>query len=247
MRSPRNAPRWAAELRLDAHRLRVSLATDVGPARAVNEDAVAIDPSRGVALVIDGSGGAPPGIVGEKIGVAFLDEIARGASVRDALAASGASLDREPYDPLDLQGCGATAVAAAFDRERVTIAHVGDCRAHVIRAGAIRALTRDHSLLNEALDRGLAVDVASWPYRKVLLRALGNGQRPAIDTCEVILEPGDQLVLCTDGVHQALGDAELLATIVAHPNDPARALVDAAILRGGDNAAAIVCAVDGSP
>lgn len=244
MRSPRDAASYSSdgELARETRRIQVSLATDRGPYRSVNEDAVAADRARAAVLVLDGSCGAPPGIGSERIGTAFLAALARGEDLATALASAGRALDDEVVDPLDLCGASATAVAAAFGPHRATIAHVGDCRAYLLREGALEALTRDHTLVNLARDQGHPIE-ATARLPPVIVRALGHRQHPVIDVCEIDLVPGDRLVLASDGVHGVLDDATIAMLAAGDARGAAHRLVVAAARHGRDNAAAIVAVV----
>ncbi len=221
--------------------LRVVAASAIG-ARAVNEDGVGVDSGRRVVIVVDGSGGSPPGEVADRVITAFLAAIADDATLDAALVAGGRALGTGG-DPADLVGCAATAVAVRVGRTRATVAHVGDCRAYLVRAGAVRALTRDHRLVEDLVAQGkmTPVEAAASPHRNVITRSLGLGQTPTIDLAEIALEAGDRLVLTTDGVHDRVTDLSS-----ADPD----ALVDAAFAAGASDDATVavihVASVDAS-
>jgi protein phosphatase len=145
---------------------------------------------------------------------------------------------------------GTTATVAAVRGAHLVIAQVGDSRAYVLRRRELVQATRDDTLLNEAVRTGSATlgDAAFFPYRKVLLQALGTGVAPKVGVTVVSACLGDVLLLCTDGVHGGLDDAVLRATLLRHPEPgvAARVFVHQALASGGsDNLALVVARFDG--
>lgn len=117
-----------------------------------------------------------------------------------------------------------TLVCCALRLDRAVVSHVGDSRCYLVRQGAARALTRDHTVASGG--------------RNLLTRSLGHGMFVAPETSEHLLFPGDVLLLCSDGLHGALSAAELAATVCLHAalDTTARELIAAANERdGGDN------------
>jgi PPM family protein phosphatase len=133
-----------------------------------------------------------------------------------------------------------TLVACALRFDRAVISHVGDSRCYSIRGGQATALTRDHTMVSDQARLGLISEreAAEADTRHVLTRSLGNGLFVGADTTEHILESGDVLLLCSDGLHGAISAAEM-AEIVTRNTDlhaSARQLIEAANERdGGDN------------
>ncbi|MEI9975614.1 MAG: protein phosphatase 2C domain-containing protein [Ignavibacteriota bacterium] len=133
-----------------------------------------------------------------------------------------------------------TVVACALRYDRAVISHVGDSRCYSIRDGRATPLTRDHTMVSEQARLGLISEreAAEAETRHVLTRSLGNGMFVGADTAEHIVVAGDVLLLCSDGLHGALSDAEI-AEVVLQSVDlkaAARRLVDAANEKdGGDN------------
>lgn len=132
-----------------------------------------------------------------------------------------------------------TFVACALRYDRAVVAHVGDSRCYLLRGGHARALTRDHTYANEQVRLGLisARKAAEAPTRHVLSRSLGNDLFAGIETSENHVLTGDVLLLCSDGLHGAVGDAEM-AELVTHSEDltaAAQALVEVANQRDGSD------------
>ncbi|OQW62662.1 MAG: hypothetical protein A4S17_01355 [Proteobacteria bacterium HN_bin10] len=152
-----------------------------------------------------------------------------------------------------LAGMGTTLVALhivpagnPYGPPYAAVAHVGDSRAYLARAGGIHALTRDHSWVEEQLAKGLlsTQEALAHPYRHVLTRAIGIDEQSTPDIGIVSLEPRDRLLLCTDGLTKMLSDDEIAGILAASPQrgeQVCSALVQAALDRGGvDNVTVIL-------
>jgi PPM family protein phosphatase len=143
-------------------------------------------------------------------------------------------------------GMGTTVVAClVIDASRVVIAHVGDSRAYLLRHGRLQSLTRDHTIVEELVGRGVIKpeEVENHPYKNVLSRNLGAKPETKVDVLEFQLEPGDRLMLCSDGLYgyaSSEGMQYLLGSGDA-PENVARDLIDLALRGGGgDNVSTIV-------
>ena len=137
-------------------------------------------------------------------------------------------------------GMSSTVVVCALRFDRATIAHVGDSRCYLIRNHKVRLITHDHTVAAEQLRLGLLSkqEAKDVPTRHVLSRSLGSGLFVKVEIDEIQLLPDDVLLLCSDGLHGAVEDEEIVATIVRnkHLEATARELVDTANQRdGGDN------------
>jgi protein phosphatase len=113
-----------------------------------------------------------------------------------------------------------TIVACALRHDRAVIAHVGDSRCYLIRRGRATLLTRDHTVANEHVRLGLisAEELAQSPNRHKLLRSVGNDLFVNVDVNQTQVVPGDVLLLCCDGLHGALEEADM-ARIVTQNKD----------------------------
>ena len=145
-------------------------------------------------------------------------------------------------------GMASTIVICALRFDRATIAHVGDSRCYLIRKNEARALTNDHTVANEHLHLGILskAEAESASTRHILSRSLGNGLFVKVDVKEVQIQPGDVLMLCSDGLHGAVSAGEIART-VNHGRDleaAARELVATANQQdGGDNVSLQLIAV----
>ena len=143
---------------------------------------------------------------------------------------------------------GATIVAIWLQGERVSLVHVGDSRAYLLRGGSFEQLTADHSLVAEQVRRGVLTpqEAETSQLQSVLIRALGSEERVEVETDEHILLEGDTLLLCSDGLTRMVSDPEIASTLMTV--EPAQAaaerLVELANEYGGlDNVTAIVVRV----
>jgi serine/threonine protein phosphatase PrpC len=141
-----------------------------------------------------------------------------------------------------------TLVACALRNDQAVVSHVGDSRCYHIRDGRVRQVTQDHTWVNEQRKMGLisASDMAESESRHVLIRSLGPEMFVSPDTTALTVLPGDVLVLCTDGLHDEIGE-EAIASIVSQPkpvDEIARELVAHAVeIDGNDNTTALVIRV----
>ncbi len=142
-----------------------------------------------------------------------------------------------------------TAVAVLIDGGTGTLAHVGDSRVYRLRDGQLDRLTRDHSWVEEQIRIGALSEQAArqHPWRNIVTRALSGSKDLKVDIQEVALQPGDRLLLCSDGVFAVLTDDEL-AEVLRRESDLdslCHALIQGANDGGGlDNVTAVVLEVD---
>ena len=155
--------------------------------------------------------------------------------------------DSAAADP-ECRGMGATVVAVWLQDRRLSVVHVGDSRAYLLRAGTLKQLTADHSLVADNVRRGIMTpqEAETSNLQNVLMRALGSQAQVEIDADEHTLQEGDALVLCSDGLTRMVTDPEIASTVMTV--EPAQAaavrLVDLANEYGGeDNITAIVVRV----
>jgi serine/threonine protein phosphatase PrpC len=227
--------------------------TDVGRARSGNEDSYFC--GRTVFAVADGLGGHQGGEVASAVAVeplAALDgrEFADPAEAAEALTAAirkanAAILDQAAGDP-GLWGMGTTVTAAALAGERhLQLAHVGDSRAYLLRDGSLEQLSTDHTVVAELVRRGrlTPAQAAIHPERSILTRAVGLDPRIPVDTPDPLeLQDGDQVLLCSDGLTEAVDDDQIAQVLSAEPdgNAACQALIEAANAAGGPDNITVV-------
>lgn len=243
----------------DALQTRYAMLTDVGRARARNEDACGADEEIGAYVVCDGMGGAAGGeVASRETAEAFLAEVRRTQPVgrtadglwRAVHLANRAVFDLALRQPR-LRGMGTTLVALQTSPERgsVFVAHVGDSRCYRIRGGEIERLTNDHSVVEEQIRSGeLTEQEARHSHlRNVITRVMGVHTSVEPELAEFACEPGDLFLLCSDGLNRDLSDCDLLSIVERHRGElatAARMLISAANrLGGGDNITALLLEV----
>jgi serine/threonine protein phosphatase PrpC len=234
----------------------VASRSDPGLKRSVNEDFYAVDEKRGLFVVADGLGGHVAGRRASELGVGVFLETLVGEADEAPLALLRTAFDRantairelSERDP-QLRGMGTTLAALWLRGDEALLAHAGDSRLYLFRAGALHALTIDHSLVGERVARGeLTLEQARvHPSRHVITRAVGVLEAVDPDVASLRPRAEDVFVICSDGISSQLTDAEMRDCLLECRGDLARAsrdLVDLANARGGeDNATVILVAV----
>ncbi|NWG22324.1 MAG: serine/threonine-protein phosphatase, partial [Chloroflexi bacterium] len=237
-------------------KLRHSARTDVGKTRDHNEDDFGVGEGAGVEqygellVVCDGMGGHAAGEVASHLGVETILSSYYGDPSEDRTEVLQKAFERA-NERIHAEGrgtMGTTGVAALLYQGMLHIANVGDSRAYLIRDGAIRQISRDHSLVGEQVAAGVitAEQARSLYYRNVITRALGYQSEVVVDLFHYPLQAGDTIVLSSDGLHGLVTDDEICQTALTLPlTDAVDRLIDLANERGGtDNITAIIAHVD---
>jgi protein phosphatase len=239
-------------------------ATHVGLVRANNQDSHAIltgTPYPCALILADGMGGHRRGELASRIAVDYvrerleqvLAEHPSGADLKMLLAAIMEKANVKVYlgslSEQDSQGMGTTLTVAVLQPGQLLLAHAGDCRAYLLRDGSLSQLTVDHTLVQELVDAGtLNEDESrSHPRRHVLTRALGLPEYLQADVTAWPLEPGDKLLLCSDGLHGLVAAAEICSQMQHDLSADVLAdnLVRLALAAGGDDNVTVLTAYVG--
>ena len=209
--------------------------SDVGRKRPHNEDSTVTDASMGLVILADGMGGYKAGEVASALAVTSIQhEIATGIRhlktgrvdkvtgfsyesllIRDAiLHANDIIFGTAQADP-QCQGMGTTIVTGLFYNDTLTIGYVGDSRLYRLRNNKLQQITKDHSLQQELIDRGLyTVEEAQAKTPKNLVtRALGIDAKVQVDIMEEQVLPRDIFLLCSDGLTDMVNDEEIHLTL----------------------------------
>lgn len=214
--------------------LAIASGSDTGRRRSHNEDRVGSDPGHGIAVVADGMGGHKGGEIASALAVqTVLEELATGldgdpASDDDAQGFSGESaLTRRVVEQSNdiiyqtaahqpqYEGMGTTLVVTLFYDDQLTVAHVGDARVYRLRAGRLEQLTRDHTLMQELVERGFYTpeEARESLNRNIVTRALGIEPEVQVELQEDIALPGDIYLLCSDGLNDMVDDDAIRLTL----------------------------------
>lgn len=230
--------------------------SDIGLVRANNEDSGFASPY--LQLVADGVGGAAAGEVASATAAYVVSAMAAGANDAD-LAGLLVSAVEESHRQLRVgveqdpsrHGMATTLTAVLTHANRFAMAHIGDSRAYLRRAGRLTQLTSDHTLVQALVDEGRLTrdQVADHPHRSVVLKALDGEHTPVPDVVSLDLEPGDRLLLCSDGLSDLVPADLVDESLAITDRDLAvSSLVDAALQRGGrDNVTCLVADVEDGP
>lgn len=234
-------------------RLQVGARTDAGRVRSLNEDAYLVHPEQGLFLVCDGMGGCPAGEVASGMAARSILEhlkahhgqatdptsdgyLPRSRQLRTAVEHSNQYIFESAQVEPERAGMGTTVVGASINGQLVSVAHVGDSRAYLWHRDRLECLTRDHSLHGAGIPN-------------TLVRALGRQPTVDVDLLELAVQPGDYMLLCSDGLTNAVSEATLCEAIsrLREPQRICDYLVDEANQNGGpDNITVIVVHMVGS-
>ena len=233
--------------------------TDIGKRRLENEDAFVIDPGMGLLAVADGRGGAASGEVASALFIETVKKVFCSLAERDrsvqmcieeAFAAANAHVIREAVNNERHRGMGCTAELWVNHGATYFVGHIGDSRTYLYRGGELRQLTKDHSMVQDEVDRGLITpeQAKSHPLRNIITRAIGVSVSLAVDIVHDVIQANDTFLLCSDGLTDMVSDREI-ARILAKTRvlDKAAArLIDAANSAGGrDNITVVLCGAHG--
>jgi serine/threonine protein phosphatase PrpC len=231
--------------------------SDVGLVRQQNEDSAFIGPY--VAVVADGVGGAAAGEIASATAAYAVSAtvLARFGEepeqlLLDGIEAARSSIRTGIQRDLSRLGMATTLTAVVCDGSRAVLAHIGDSRAYRYRRGDLSQLSTDHTYVEHLVQTGQLSRERAWqhPWRNVVLRSLdGDPVHDGVDLLPLQLEPGDRLLLCSDGLTD-LVPPELIAEMLAveDPHSAAAVLAQAALAAGGkDNVTCVVLDVVDGP
>ena len=231
--------------------------THHGVVREQNQDAFAFEylsDGRIIALVCDGMGGARAGNIASSMAVdIFMDEFLHGEPTvnempqqrmeRAASLANSQVFHRSVTDP-DCNGMGTTLVAALVDQDGAVILNEGDSRTYYITDDGIVRVTRDHSLVEDLVQRGdLTRDQARvHPHKNLITRALGAESRLHADGFHQEMGENDYLLLCSDGLSNVVTEQEILYEVIhgGVAEDCCQRLLEIALKRGAPDNVTVV-------
>jgi serine/threonine protein phosphatase PrpC len=247
--------------------LQVGAATDTGLVRKLNEDMYAVRAKQGLFVVCDGMGGAPAGEVASQIAAETIVRQLSGAGncpasdtthehrylpqtsrLAEAVRQSNHVIYSQAQKDAAHAGMGTTVVGVWIAQHVASVAHVGDSRAYLWHEHTLEPLTRDHSLVEANISAGL-LDRDERLYaeqQNILLRVVGRECDVDVELNEVPVEPGDYLLLCSDGLTRMVPESILSQAVVQfrHPQRICDQLINLANQNGGaDNITVVVVEV----
>lgn len=247
-------------------RTRHAARTDVGRVRDHNEDRHLVDPALGLFVVADGMGGRAAGEIASQLAVEAVHDLVAGRrDATDALVDGRAGTKFDDIAKMvgesvtsaaqtvfgaslveaDRRGMGTTLTVLLIAGDRAFVAHVGDSRAYLVRGGRATQLTRDHSLVDELVLAGhITREEAGNPeldrLRCVLARAVGVANEVNVDVLHLEVLPGDQFLLCSDGLSHYIDEHEIASQLLGDLDASVDRFVTLACDRGGhDNITAL--------
>jgi protein phosphatase len=227
--------------------------TDRGLRRQANEDSYCARPDLGLFVVADGMGGHAAGEVASRVSVDAIEEaiaaeadggrepgepatLSRADRLRAAFASANQRIaERTASDPA-LRGMATTASAVWVGRDGlILVGHVGDSRIYLWRDGRMERVTLDHSWVEEQVRAGALhpSDARQHPWRNVVTRALAGGTDPQVDVFDLVVRPGDRLLICSDGLSSVVSD-ERLGRALAQRLTPERTCDDLVALANAE-------------
>ncbi|MCL5057345.1 MAG: Stp1/IreP family PP2C-type Ser/Thr phosphatase [Actinobacteria bacterium] len=233
-----------------------SQGTEVGLIRKRNEDSICVIPDLAFFAVADGMGGHLAGEVASRMALESVAGELRAVKknglekkLLKGVRAANSNVYEASQKDSSCRGMGTTLTAAVIKDREMTLAHVGDSRAYIIRGDKIFSLTEDHSLVHEMLKQGgiTREQAREHPHRNVLTRALGTDPSVEVDIIKTTLEEGDFVLLCSDGLSGLVEDHQIkgLVKSAPGPEQAVRDLIQEALGRGGnDNISVIVVEID---
>ncbi len=250
-------------------KVRIAGCTDTGLRRQINEDHIGFDQELGIAVLADGMGGHQSGEIASHMAVEsvmenlqqFMDGESTGAitgsqlleQVSNTISYSNAKIFSAAEKLEQHKGMGTTVVAAIVRETQLYVGHVGDSRLYLFRERSLSRITRDHSLVQDLIDRGFYTEEEARQANvgHIVTRALGTKEEVEVDTVQHELEEGDIFLLCSDGLSDMVDDWKIEEMLRERRNEldsTAQALVDTANRNGGrDNISVILMQVVKQP
>lgn len=226
-------------------------ATHVGAVRELNEDALLSQAHQGIWAVADGMGGHDGGDMASQSVTRILGEMKRGDRFEEsfrrvelAIQEANSQLIKKCISTPRHRRPGSTVVAMIIQGTQGGVVWAGDSRLYRLRGGALQPITRDHSQVQDLVDRGViaAEDAEKHPMAHVITRAIGFDKPARLESRAFNAVPGDSYLLCTDGLTRVVSDEEITGILTDTPlADRPRELIDLSLSRGAPDNVTVVC------
>ncbi len=240
--------------------MKIAGRTDIGMVRETNQDAfkiVALNDKSGFALVCDGMGGVNGGdrassIAKKEISSTIVSAFSQNLSddeIKNLMLRAIDTANKKIFEASvknpELSGMGTTVVLTILIRDMAYVAHVGDSRLYHYRNSEIKQITKDHSRVQELIDRGTITkdEARVHPEKNMITRAVGIGTDVNVDILTLRLKEGDKLLLCSDGLSNVCTDEEIAFVLKEKTAETAvKTLIDLANMGGGNDNITVVIA-----
>lgn len=242
--------------------MRAAGLTDIGKVRSINQDSFRLLEDKQVYIVADGMGGHAAGDQASRIAVKTIaeilsnydfsqddveDETESGMSVEEliryALQEANEQILLASLSNQHLQGMGTTAIVAVENKGSLFVGHIGDSRTYLTREKQISQITEDHSVVQQLVKAGAISEEEAQvhPYKNVITRCLGMQANVEPDTLELVLQPGDKVLMCSDGLSNMVSDKQMEEMLNENTAEEAcQKLVDLANENGGTDNITVV-------
>lgn len=234
--------------------------TDVGRVRSINQDSFLVDIPNSIFIVADGMGGHAGGEIASKLATQEISAYALehirelikeplshpdariNSILVDAVNHASTKIYERALEEPSLKGMGTTATVEMVIDRWAYIAHVGDSRLYLLRAGFVYQLSNDHSLVSEQVRAGVITkeEAELHHLRNVITRSVGYQEEEDVDTHAVCLENNDILIMCSDGLHGKVADREISHLGREHELNSVDRLIALANERGGEDNITVV-------
>lgn len=244
--------------------------TDTGMIRKKNEDSIGFDSALGLIVLADGMGGHRGGEIASSMSVdAILDTLQQqlpkikpgrtdpesgfsmeSVCIQEAIESANDLIFQAAEVNPEHYGMGTTIVVLLYYNNTFSLGHVGDSRCYRLRADKLEQITKDHSLLQELIDRGFYTEeeARNSKNKNLVTRALGIGPQVNVDMQEDIVLKNDIYLLCSDGLTDLVEDEYIYLTIKRFSDnleEAAKQLITKANENGGkDNISVMLCRID---
>ncbi len=251
-------------------KITIASLTDVGKLRSKNEDAVGYDSAMGIVVLADGMGGHRGGEIASNLAIDTIiselqkslespkdanDDEINGFSpesicIQDAILTANELVYNAAESNIEHRGMGTTVVVLHFYNNTLSLAHIGDSRCYRMRKNQLEQLSKDHSLLQELVDRGFYTpeEARRSGNKNLVTRALGIDPVVMPDIQEDIVLKNDIYLLCSDGLSDLVDDDDICLTLrefSANLEEAAKQLITKANDKGGtDNISVMLCRID---
>lgn len=228
--------------------------TDVGSKRKMNEDSVCAAAEIGLFVVADGMGGHSAGEVASQMAIEVVKngltekrkkgELDSSAFV-SVIKLANTAIYEMGHKATGKKGMGTTITGILVNKDRYTVANVGDSRVYRIRGNSMEQLTMDHSMINIQLSMNIITkeEAKNSPYKNVITRALGAEENVDADARDEDIVKGDKIVICSDGLWGLVEDGDILETVQRAGDNLEKGcdeLISLANFNGGDDNISVI-------